>query len=317
MRGDKPHCIWHLYLSTLHFRLTTMNEKMVIVTGGNRGIGFATVRALAQRGARVIMAVRDVGKGEASAAVIRAEVKDAAIEVMALDLADLASVRRFAEAYIAKGYPLHALINNAGIIGAGKQIHFTKDGFESEFGINHIGHFLLAMLLLPVLKKSAQEHAPARVIAVSSIRHMSGKGGVGAKFDFDNLKGEKFYEPRLFYNNTKLANVWFAYELQRRLAGSGVISMAACPGFVPETFGMTKGKWWGKIYTKALMLIPAARTADVSGEELADLALSPAFANGGGQFFADGKAMRSSDDSYDEAKAGRLWELSEQWVGMR
>ncbi len=290
-----------------------MNEKTVIVTGGNRGIGFAAVRALAKRGARVVMAVRDVGKGEASAAAIRAEVKDAAIDVMALDLADLASVRRFAEAYIAKGYPLHALINNAGIIGADKQIHFTKDGFESEFGINHIGHFLLTNLLLPVLKASA----PARVIAVSSIRHMAGKGGTGAKFDFDNLKGEKFYEPRMFYNNTKLANVWFAYELQRRLAGTGVISIAACPGFVPETFGMTKGQFWGKLYTKALMLIPGARVADVSGEELADLALNPNFANSGGQFFAGGKAMRSSEDSYDETKARRLWELSEQWVGMR
>lgn len=153
------------------------------------------------------------------------------------------------------------------------------------------------------------------MISVSSIRHIPGKGGVGAKFDFDNLKGEKFYEPRVFYNNTKLANVWFAYELQRRLVGSGVISVAACPGFVPETFGMTKGKVWGKLYIKALMLIPAARTAAVSGEELADLALSPAFADAGGQFFANGKAMRSSDDSYDEAKARKLWALSEQWVG--
>lgn len=286
--------------------------QTVIVTGGNRGIGFATVQALAKRRARVVLAVRDVAKGEASVALIRAKFKDAAFEVMALDLASFAAVRQFATAYRAKGYPLHALINNAGIIGLGKQIHFTQDGFELEFGVNHIGHFLLTELLLPILKASA----PSRVIAVSSIRHIPGKGGAGAKFDFDNLKGEKSYDPRIFYNNTKLANVWFAYELQRRLAGSNVISLAACPGFVPETLGMNKrglARWF---YTKALMLIPAARHADVSGEELAQLALDPKYTNAGGKFFADGKEQRSSDESYDEAKARRLWELSEQWVGV-
>lgn len=149
---------------------------------------------------------------------------------------------------------------------------------------------------------------------MSSIRHIPGKGGTGAQFDFENLKGEKGYDPRIFYNNTKLANVWFTHELQRRHGHEGIIAIAACPGFVPQTLGATKTGMSAFFYNRVLMLIPAARSADVSGEELAALALDPAFAQAGGMFFAGGKEMRSSDESYDEAKAARLWELSARWT---
>ena len=286
-------------------------EQVAIVTGGNRGIGFETAKALAARGVHVIIAARNRERGEAALASLRSAIANAQVDVMEIDLASLASVRRFAEQYQARGLPLHILINNAGYIGLDKQIHLTQDGFELEFGTNHLGHFLLTNLLLPILKASA----PARVITVSSIRHMKGKAGKGADFDFGNLKGEKWYDPRIFYNNTKLANIWFAYELQRRLAGTGVTSVAACPGFVPETLGAAKTGFARWFYSKALMLIPAARTADVSGKELADLALNPEFAGVGGKFYADGKEIRSSDESYDEAKAKRLWDLSTEWTG--
>lgn len=285
-------------------------QHNVIVTGGNRGIGYATVAALAMRGAHVILTSRDAKRGEEAAAQVRAMVPNASVEVMTLDLASLANIRAFADAYLASGRPLHALINNAGAIGLGKDIHFTKDGFELEFGINHVGHFLLTKLLMPALKQAA----PGRVITVSSIRHIPGKGGKGAQFDFDNLKGEKWYEPRVFYNNTKLANVWFTYELQRRHGNEGIVAIAACPGFVPQTLGATKTGVSSFFYNRVLMLIPAARTADVSGEELAVLALDPQYVHDGGKFYADGKEMRSSEASYDEAKAARLWELSEQWT---
>jgi len=284
-------------------------QPYVIVTGGNRGIGYATVMVLAERGAHVILTARDVKRGEAAAQAIREAHPDASIEVMQLDLASLASVRRFAEMYKAQALPLHVLINNAGALGLGKPIQFTQDGFELEFGINHLGHFLLTNLLLPVLKASA----PSRVITVSSIRHIPGKGGKGARFDFDNLKGETGHDPGITYNNTKLANVWFTHALQRRLDGTGVTAIAACPGFVPQTVGATKTGLSWFFYDKLLMLIPAARTADVAGRELADLALGPAVK--AGAFYADGHEMRSSDASYDDANAERLWELSEQWVG--
>ncbi|MFN8442193.1 MAG: SDR family NAD(P)-dependent oxidoreductase [Caldilineaceae bacterium] len=287
-----------------------MNQstRYAIVTGGNRGIGYETAKALAAQNVHVVIAARNLERGEASAAAIRNSVVNAQVEVMQIDLASPTSVRQFVEQYKARKLPLHILINNAGYIGLDKQLHFTPDGFELEFGTNHLGHFLLTNLLLPVLQAST----PARVITVSSIRHMPGKGGKGAKFDFDNLKGEKWYDPRIFYNNTKLANVWFAYELQRQVAGTGITSIAVCPGFVPETFGVTKTGFARWFYSKALMLIPSARTADVSGKELAALALNPEFANSGGKFFANGKEIRSSDESYDETKAKRLWKLSEQ-----
>jgi NAD(P)-dependent dehydrogenase (short-subunit alcohol dehydrogenase family) len=290
--------------------MNDQEKKRVLVTGGNRGIGYATAVALSKRGAHVIITSRDLRRGEDAAAQVRAIVPGANIDVMTLDLASLANVRACADAFLAKRLPLHALINNAGAMGLDKEIHFTKDGFELEFGINHIGHFLLTKLLLPALKQAA----PGRVITVSSIRHIPGKGGKGAQFDFENLKGEKGYDPRLFYNNTKLANVWFTHELQRRHGNDGIVAMAACPGFVPQTLGAAKTGVSSFFYNRVLMMIPAARTADVSGEELAVLALDPQYVHDGGKFYADGREIRSSDESYDDAKAARLWELSEQWT---
>jgi NAD(P)-dependent dehydrogenase (short-subunit alcohol dehydrogenase family) len=290
--------------------MNMQSEKNVMVTGGNRGIGFATATALAKRGAHVIITSRNARRGEESAALLRVNVPGASIEVMPLDLASLENIRDFASAFLALGKPLHTLINNAGAIGLGKQIQFTQDGFELEFGINHIGHFLLTKLLMPALKQGA----PARVITVSSIRHIPGKGGKGAQFDFDNLKGEKSFDPRMFYNNTKLANVWFTHELQRRQGNDGIVAIAACPGFVPQTLGATKTGISSFLYNRVLMMIPAARTADVSGEEMAVLALDPQYVHAGGKFYTDGKETRSSDVSYDETMAARLWELSEQWT---
>ena len=131
-----------------------------------------------------------------------------------------------------KAIPLHLLINHAGGSFPGKQARFTADGFELTIGTNHLGHFLLTNLLIEDLKRSA----PARVITVSSQLHIPGYGG-GLRPDFDdeNLKAEKYYNAQVFYKNAKLANIWFAYELQRRLAGSGVTSNAVCPGFVPRS----------------------------------------------------------------------------------
>ena len=136
-----------------------------------------------------------------------------------------------AAAFQAKGYPLHVLINNAGGSIAGKQASFSTDGFELTLATNHLGHFLLTNLLLANLKRSA----PARVITVSSQLHIPGyAGGKPPDFDYDNLKGEKYYNANVFYRNSKLANMWFTYELQRRLTGTGVTSNAVCPASYPR-----------------------------------------------------------------------------------
>ncbi|HRA54543.1 MAG TPA: SDR family NAD(P)-dependent oxidoreductase [Thermoflexales bacterium] len=287
-------------------------QGIALITGGNRGIGYATALSLAKRNTPIIFTSRDASRGQASADTIRALVPGARVEVLSLDLASMASIRAFAAAFLIRDTPLRALINNAGAMGLGKQIEFTRDGFEMEFGTNHLGHFLLTHLLMPALEATPG----SRVISVASIRHIPGKGGIGARFDFDNLKGEKSYEPRMSYNNTKLANVWFAYELQRRFGGKGLVSIAACPGFVPETLAVSRTGLAHFVYTRLLPLIPGARPAAVSGDELSALAIDPAYAKEGGTFYASGKKIASSPASYDEASARRLWELSEKLTGV-
>jgi retinol dehydrogenase-12 len=288
--------------------------RVAMITGGNSGIGFATARKLAAKGFHVIMASRNQQTSAQAIARIRADQPNASVESIPLDLASFASVRQCAAAFKAQGSLLHVLINNAGGAIKGKQAQFTADGFELTFGTNHLGHFLLTNLLLDELKRSA----PARVITVSSQRHIPGyAGGPGAKFDYDNLKGEKFYDSAVFYNNSKLANMWFTYELQRRLTGSGVTSNAVCPGFVPEAIGDRRASPFDRLlYRKILPRMPFARSLDQASSSYMFAATDPSLERVGGKFIVDGKERRSSDESYDEARARRLWELSWAWCGL-
>jgi NAD(P)-dependent dehydrogenase (short-subunit alcohol dehydrogenase family) len=285
-----------------------------MITGGNSGIGFATARKLTAHGFHVIMASRNQQTTAQAIARIQADQPNANVESIPLDLASFASVRQCAAAFQAKGYPLHLLINNAGGAFKGKQATFTADGFEMTFGTNHLGHFLLTNLLLDDLKRSA----PARVITVSSQRHIPGyAGGPGAKFDYANLKGEKFYDSAVFYCNSKLANMWFAYELQRKLAGSGVTSNAVCPGFVPEAIGDRRTSPIDRVlYREILPRMPFARSLDQASASYLIAATDRRFEGVGGKFIVDGKERRSSDESYDEQKARRLWEASWAWCGL-
>jgi NAD(P)-dependent dehydrogenase (short-subunit alcohol dehydrogenase family) len=217
-------------------------------------------------------------------------------------------------AFQAKGYPLQLLINNAGGAIPGKQACFTVDGFEMTFGTNHLGHFLLTNLLLDDLKRSA----PARVITVSSELHNPAyAGGPIPDFDYDNLKGEKYYHPQVFYRNSKLANIWFAYELQRRLAGTGVTSNAVCPGFVPAAIAARRTSPVDRfLYNQILARMPFARSIEQASASYLIAATDPRFEGIGGKFIVDGKEKRSSIDSYDEQKARRLWDLSWKWCGL-
>jgi NAD(P)-dependent dehydrogenase (short-subunit alcohol dehydrogenase family) len=289
-------------------------SRVALITGGNSGIGFATVCKLAASGFHVIMASRNQQTSLQAIARLKAEQPNASVESIPLDLASFASIRQCAATFKAKGYPLQVLINNAGGAISGQQASFTADGFEMTFGTNHLGHFLLTNLLLDEVKRSA----PARVITVSSQRHIPGfAGGKGAQFDWDNLKGEKFYEPALFYCNSKLANMWFAYELQRRLEGSSVTSNAVCPGFVPEAIGDRRTGWLDRLlYRRILPRIPFARSLDQASSSYLLAATDPRWENVGGKFIVDGKERLSSEASYDEAQARKLWELSEAWCGL-
>lgn len=289
-------------------------HRVAMITGGNSGIGFATAGKLAASGYHVILASRNQQTSAQAIERIRAGNPDASLEAIPLDLASFAAVRQCAASFKAKSYPLHILINNAGGAIPGKQAQYTEDGFELTFGTNHLGHFLLTNLLLSILQQSA----PARVITVSSQLHIPGyAGGPPPDFDYDNLKGEKYYNTQVFYRNSKLANMWFAYELDRQLAGSGVTSNAVCPGFVPAAIAdRRKSPVERMIYRHILARMPFARSLEQASTSYMVAATDPLYECVGGKFIVDGKERPSSDESYDVKKARHLWDLSLEWCGL-
>jgi NAD(P)-dependent dehydrogenase (short-subunit alcohol dehydrogenase family) len=201
-----------------------LSGRIFIVTGANSGSGFATSEQLARQGARVIGACRRIEAGKEAFADLGGI--RGSVEIMELDLASLASVRRFAEAFLAKYDRLDGLVNNAGVMYPPKGK--TEDGFETQFGINHLGHFLLTELLLDRLKASA----PSRIVCVSSVAH-AGMGGIYGEIDFDDLNFDKReYNARVAYAQSKLANVLHALDLARRLEGTGVSAFSVHPGWI-------------------------------------------------------------------------------------
>ena len=204
--------------------------RRVLITGANSGIGFYAAAELAHNGAHVLLGCRDQSKGDAALARMRALDPRANAEVVVLDLASLESVRAFAAAELARGVPLDLLINNAGVM-APKQRLETADGFELQFGVNVLGHFALTALLLPALLHAAakvQGQSP-RVVTLASIAHKQGR------LNFEDLQSTKSYSPMGAYRQSKLADLMFAFELDRRLRAAvppapGVMSVAAHPG---------------------------------------------------------------------------------------
>jgi NAD(P)-dependent dehydrogenase (short-subunit alcohol dehydrogenase family) len=294
--------------------MTEHPARVAMITGGNSGIGFATASKLTAQGFHVILASRNQQTSAQAIERMRATNPQASVESIPLDLASFASVRECTAEFQGRGYPLHVLINNAGGSISGKQASFSADGFELTFATNHLGHFLLTNLLLDNLKHSV----PARVITVSSQLHNPGyAGGPPPDFNYDNLKGEKYYQPQVFYRNSKLANMWFTYELQRRIEGSGVTSNAVCPGFVPQAIGARRKSPVDRfLYTQVLRRMPFARTLDQASNSYMVAAIDPRYAEVGGKFIVDGKEHLSSEESYDEAKARLLWERSAAWCGL-
>ena len=294
--------------------MTGNSQKFAIITGGNRGIGFAAANKLAERGFAVILAARNPTKSAQAIERIQARTPEARVETIPLDLASFESVHQCVSIFQSKGYPLHVLINHAGGAVPGKQPGFTADGFELTFGVNHLGHFLLTNLLLEDLKRSA----PARVVTVTSELHNPDHArGPGPDFDYENLKGEKYYHPQIFYRNSKLATIWFAYELQRRLEGSRVTSNAVCPGFVPASIAERQKSPVARfLYARILSRMPFARSLEQASSSYVYASTAPELEGVGGKFIVDGKEKRSSDESYDRQKARHLWEMSRKWCGL-
>jgi NAD(P)-dependent dehydrogenase (short-subunit alcohol dehydrogenase family) len=281
--------------------------KVAIVTGANSGIGYEEARGLAAKGAQVILACRSQEKGAATVQRICEEQPDARINLMQLDLADLSSVRQFVKQFTAHHDRLDMLINNAGVMAV-PELRRTADGFEMQFGTNHLGHFALTGLLLEAIKRTPN----ARVVTVSSVAHYQGR------MDFDNLNAERSYNRWRAYGESKVANLLFTYELQRRFeaAGEDAIAVAAHPGWTATNLQQDIGLFrlfWPLVAMEpeqgALPTLYAATAPDVSGGEY----YGPDGLRG---YWGYPARVESSALSHDKAVAKRLWEVSEELTGV-
>jgi len=286
---------------------------VAIVTGASSGMGWEVSRALARKNAAVVLACRDEERGRAASESIRSGISEARVEVMALDLASLASVGRFAEAFLSSHDRLDLLVNNAGVLLV--PYGTTEDGFEKHFGINHLGHFALTGLLVDrLLAKSA-----SRIVTVSSRGH-----GMG-RIDFANLMYEdgKGYSAARAYARSKLANLLFTYELQRRLAGAGTIAVAAHPGGAATDLGRRMGD--RRFYRTILPLLEwLSQSAAEGARPILRAATDPDATSG--QYYGpsgllgmrgDPIVVRPHPRSHDRDAARRLWRISEELTGVR
>ena len=282
--------------------------RLAVVTGSNTGLGFETARVLAARGASVVLAVRDTEKGKRAAARIAGAAPGADVTVQPLDLTSLESIRAAAGELRVKHPRIDLLINNAGVMLTPRQT--TRDGFELQLGTNHLGHFAFTGLLLEQMLPVPG----SRVVTVSSLAHR-----IQARINFDDLQGERSYSRVRAYSQSKLANLMFTYELQRRLSGSGTtIAVAAHPGLASTELARNTPAIVAFFYLRvmtqkaAMGALPVLRAATDPG------VLGGQYYGPGRLFGARGypKLAESSGQSHDTAIQRRLWTASEELTGV-
>jgi NAD(P)-dependent dehydrogenase (short-subunit alcohol dehydrogenase family) len=289
-------------------------SKVAVVTGANGGLGYHVAKGLAQTGARVVLACRDETRGAEALQRLQSEVPGADLVLRRLDLADLASVRGCATEVLAENDGIDILVNNAGVMAA--PLRRTADGFELQFGTNHLGHFALTGLLLPGLLA----RPGARVVTVSSTMHWIGR------ISFDNLDAERGYQKWLAYAQAKLANLLFTFELQRRAdaAGAELTSVAAHPGYAATHLQFAGPEMSGNRLEKLAMraanlvaqsaeggakpLLHAATAADVRGGDFYGPLLPP--------LWGPTRRQPAARQAYNVAVAQRLWQESEARTGV-
>jgi NAD(P)-dependent dehydrogenase (short-subunit alcohol dehydrogenase family) len=287
--------------------------RTAIITGANSGIGLVAARELARAGARVVLACRDTEKGVAAASDVASRAANAEVEMSALNLASLDSVRAFAERFRAEHDGLDLLINNAGVMAPPRRT--TTDGFELQFGTNHLGHFALTGLLIGAM----QGRTGARVVNVSSGAHRFGR------IDFEDLQGERKYGRWRAYGQSKLANLLFTFELDRRLraAGSTVSSLAAHPGYSATNLQFAAAPRPDRAFM-AVTNVVMAQSAEMGALPTLYAATKPGVEGGtyvgpGGLFEQRGypKPVGTSPAARDQKVAAKLWEVSEQLTGVK
>jgi NAD(P)-dependent dehydrogenase (short-subunit alcohol dehydrogenase family) len=294
-----------------------LTGKLAVVTGASAGIGVETTRALASVGARVIMAVRDLPKGEKAASQIRESVPDAQLEIRELDLGSLASVRAFGESFRADHDTLDLLINNAGVMACPQAQ--TTDGFDMQLGTNHLGHFALTAELLPALRKAADGGSDVRIVNLSSRGHFRG----GMDFDDPHFRTRP-YDKFAAYGQSKSANILFTVELEKRLGEAGIHSFAVHPGVIATELSRHLSRDDFKAMASrapagalTLKSIPAGAATSVWA------ATSPDLAGKGGLFLEDVSIAELADEArthgvaphaIDADVAERLWAWSQEQI---
>ncbi|KAG8184742.1 hypothetical protein JTE90_019341 [Oedothorax gibbosus] len=281
-----------------------LNERIVIITGGNAGIGKETSLDLAARGAKVIIACRDTEKGSNVAQEICRAVPSANIIVRHLDLASFSSIRKFAQETLRTEPYIHLLINNAGVAGCPKST--TEEGFEMQFGVNHLGHFLLTKLLLDRIKASA----PARIINVASVAHLLGK------IDFNDINLDHNYQPLSAYGRSKLANILFTRELAKKLKGTGVTTYCLHPGAVHtglgQHLGSSIGQFIGHVYHGCSKVF--FKSPKIGAQTTIYCAVEESLATESGLYYCDCTVIQPSARALDDNLAKKLWEVSESLI---
>ncbi|CAL4200428.1 unnamed protein product [Meganyctiphanes norvegica] len=283
-----------------------MENKTVIITGSNTGIGKETALGICKLGATVILAVRNVKKGEVARDDILATAKGNHCEVHELDVSSMASVRKFAAAM--KGRRIDILINNAAVADLPRQL--TKEGLELTVATNHLGHFLLSHLLLPQLQATR-----GRIVNVASIGHFWSSA---ASLDIENdLKYERSVWTMELYLSTKLMNVLFSNELAKRLKGTGVTSNALCPGAVKTSIlrHTFSNNWWGGIANMFNSIL--SNSPEKGAQTSIYVAVSDELKGVSGAYFTNGKSSQASKLSQDETLCRKLWEVSEKLVKLK
>lgn len=278
-----------------------MKDKTVLITGANAGIGLATSIGLARLGARVLMVSRDEGRGREAQTIVKERSGNDDIHLLNADLSNPSAIRNLAKGVVDTFGMLHVLLNNAAVIPRRRDV--TGDGLEVQFAVNHLAYFHLTGLLMGLLKANV----PARVVNVSSQVH------AGATIEFDDLQSEREYGRTRVYGKTKLANVLFTYELARRLEGTGVTANCLHPGVVATNLLADAGGLPRRL--KAMTRI-AAVSMDAGARTSVYLASSEEVEGVSGKYFVKERAVASSQESYDEEAARRLWDISCRMTGL-
>lgn len=278
-----------------------MDEKVMLVTGANSGMGKATVASLADTGARVVMLCRDKIRGEAALQEVLQQKETRKLDLMLCNLADMKDIRRFTDEFKKIYNRLDVLVNNAGVITLDRRE--TVDGLELQFGVNHIGHFLMTIRLVDIISQTQA----SRIVVVGSGAHKAGK------IHFNDYNLTRGYNVISSYGQAKLANLLFTRELARRLKGSGVTVNCAHPGAVATSMGVDRANGSGKTITG--LLRPFFQTPEQGARTALFLALDKSVSNITGEYFYKSKLAKSSRSSQDEDLAKRFFELSEKICG--